>query len=407
MKAHLGELVGIALLSAACSSTEPSSGVPRSGIDAGFADSRVEAAPSGDGAGASLRPLPPPVDPGPGGFLVTASGEQLALGGYPFVAGASRAADPAFVDGWDVRFDAVLVTLDHVVLAESPDTSPTDQSQTGAQVAHLDGPFAVDLHKGGPLVGKGGEGERAVAIGAVGAMNDRGNAAFDPQMRYAFGYDIVAASSLAFNVNLDEAGLRDYQDAISQGLTALVVGSAAYKGPPATGLFADLPKTVRFRIAFRAPVTYVNCQNPDNDPAEPFPNEEHLRGVQVRPNASTAVQLTVHTDHLFWDKLAHDQALHFDPFACAVLGATEPTVRLEDLAALDWLGFRCKDGRALPPRSVVPDHTPVAGSILYYDSNGVAPLPSFAEFVTYSWSTAGHLNSDGLCAVRRHYASPP
>jgi hypothetical protein len=30
-----------------------------------------------------------------------------------------------------------------------------------------------------------------------------------------------------------------------------------------------------------------------------------------------------------------------------------------------------------------------------------------ADFVTYDQSTQGHLNSDGLCYVKRNYPSPP
>jgi hypothetical protein len=30
----------------------------------------------------------------------------------------------------------------------------------------------------------------------------------------------------------------------------------------------------------------------------------------------------------------------------------------------------------------------------------------YADFSTYNQSTQGHLNSDGLCVVQRHYPSP-
>ena len=45
------------------------------------------------------------------------------------------------------------------------------------QVAHLDGPFAVDLHKGGVIIGKGGEPEEATPLGVITSQNDNGNAA--------------------------------------------------------------------------------------------------------------------------------------------------------------------------------------------------------------------------------------
>ena len=33
-------------------------------------------------------------------------------------------------------------------------------------------------------------------------------------------------------------------------------------------------------------------------------------------------------------------------------------------------------------------------------------LRDYADFATYNQSTQGHLNSDGLCFVKRNYASP-
>ena len=61
----------------------------------------------------------------------------------------ASADDTFLVDGWIFRLDHVIVTLDHVKLWENPDTVPADQSQHGAEVAHLDGPWAVDLHRSG------------------------------------------------------------------------------------------------------------------------------------------------------------------------------------------------------------------------------------------------------------------
>src|SRR5438132_11385910 len=89
-----------------------------------------------------------------GTIKFAASGEVLALGGYAFP--PATADDPAFVDGWEMKFSEVIVTIDKIRLSDNPDKVPTDQSQTGDVVAEVDGPWAVDLHKGGPLRGKGG-----------------------------------------------------------------------------------------------------------------------------------------------------------------------------------------------------------------------------------------------------------
>src|SRR5438132_9065980 len=106
---------------------------------------------------------------GNGTVKFTASGEVLALGGYDFP--PATAMDPAFVDGWEVRFEKFLVVFDKVTLSEAPDTSPTDQSQVGKVVAEVDGPWAIDLHAGGPLTGKGGSDEQSVEFAQALKMN--------------------------------------------------------------------------------------------------------------------------------------------------------------------------------------------------------------------------------------------
>src|SRR5579862_9546226 len=88
---------------------------------------------------------------------VTASGEVLALDGYAFP--PAMQGDPDFVDGWQVEFTKFIAVFDNVTLAENPDTVPTDQSKTGKIVAKISGPWAIDLHRGGALPGKGGSGE--------------------------------------------------------------------------------------------------------------------------------------------------------------------------------------------------------------------------------------------------------
>src|SRR5260370_15458080 len=68
-----------------------------------------------------------------GAVQFTASGEVLALGGYAFPPPSANSA--AFVDGWEIKFDELLVTFDKITLSENPDKSPTDQSQTDHALA--------------------------------------------------------------------------------------------------------------------------------------------------------------------------------------------------------------------------------------------------------------------------------
>ena len=235
----------------------------------------------------------------PGGSVVlTISGEALALGGYPFPAAADGVA---VVDGWQLEFEELLVTVDRITLSESPDLDPGDQSRTGPVVAQVDGPWVVDLHEGGPIAGKGGADEQAVELARLDDQNKNGGAPFTADTRYAFGFDVVAATKAAKNVNLDAQGLADHEEMQQKGYSVLYVGTATWKGEgactPADPELDRLPRKVKLRLGFAAPTAYSNCQNPDNDPADPLGGEEHLRGVTVRANQAVTAQLTLHTDH--------------------------------------------------------------------------------------------------------------
>ncbi|MDB4959086.1 MAG: hypothetical protein JWO36_6655 [Myxococcales bacterium] len=370
-----------------------------------------------------LKDFTPPCDPGPSGITFSASGEVLALGGYRFPPASPN--DVAFVDGWDITYDRVLTTFDKVTLSDNPDKSPTDQSQTGAVIAEIDGPFAVDLHKGGSLAGKGGGDEQAVPVASINGRNKQsGNPALDPTVRYAFGFDIISATAAAKNINLDAADLADYQEMITKGYTTLLVGTAVWKGDSTCTStiagydFTKIPKTVKFRLGLTAPTSYVNAQNPENDPAAPFANEEHQRGVQTTQNAVTVAQVTFHLDHVFWESFVHDSPAHFDQFAATKAGMTGvPTVTMEDVKARPFTPFVDALQQPLPWRTCLATYTPpVTTGAMKFDTLSVPVNPTgdphsvmrdFFDYTLYNHSTFGHLNSDGLSFVQRNYASPP
>jgi hypothetical protein len=359
--------------------------------------------------------------PAGGGIQITASGEVLALGGYSFP--PANADEPAFVDGWELRFDKVLVTIDHLTFSESPDTSPTDQSQTGRRVAQLDGPWAIDLHRGGPLGGKGGSDEQAYPIAIVERQSLAGDAPFDSTLRYAFGYDIVPASAAATRLQID-AGDPDYAEMVQRGWTMLYVGTATWKGGECSSTdpsfdFGKLPSAVSFRLGFSTPTSYLNCLNPDNDPAHGLGDEEHQRGIQVKANQKVIAQVTVHTDHPFWDTFRHDAAVpHFDPLAALARPDAQGVHRLtlDSAAGVNYRAFKL-GGKPLPWRACLPRYPlPSSSSDVELDALNVAHNPSgdpthvlrdYRDYLDYAESTAGHFNSDGLCFVKRNYPSPP
>jgi hypothetical protein len=138
--------------------------------------------------------------------------------------------------------------------------------------------------------------------------------------------------------------------------------------------------------------------------------------------------VTVHTDHPFWDSVIHDSPAHFDQFAARVAGAatapgadagTLPMVTLESTKGVDYTAITDAAGKALQWRYCVEPptdaHAKLSGAMSFdpqsvphaVSSNPSTGLRDYYDFATYDQSTQGHLNSDGLCFVRRNYPSPP
>lgn len=386
----------------------------------------VPAATPHSASGYALQPFCAPKDPGRGNIWFAASGEALALTGYAFPPASD--ADAAFVDGWDVHFSHLLTTIDDITLSENPDYQKGSQSSTGKLVARVNGPWAVDLSRSDPsyLTGKGGAGEQAVPIAALASQNENGGGAFATDgSRYAFGFDTVAATDEAQNVNLDAEALATYEEMVQAGCAVMYVGTATFEGDPnvdgcVTEASKSWPTTVSFKLCFKSKTSYLNCQNPDNDPADPISDaEEHQRGIAFLSNASVIGQVTLHTDHPFWDSVLHDSPAHFDQFAArARQSASGARVTLEDTEGVDYTAFTDTQGKPVAWRYCVEPATDVHPKLvgaMRFDPHGVpaatsndpaSGLRDYADFATYNQSTQGHLNSDGLCYVRRNYASP-
>lgn len=356
-------------------------------------------APSDPDAGPIAAVVTPDRDPGPRGIVVTASGEDLAIVGYAWAPGATAAGDPpAFVDGWAVRFDHVLVTVADVWLARDPDTDPANPLATGPIVARDAGPWAVDLSRGGPIAGKSGEpDEKTVALTAF------DGAALDPTQRYAFGWSFATASAAAKPVNLDAEGAALYERARQGGWAMVFTGTATYAGDAAAAgtPFAKMPRSVRFTLGLANPSRYSNCRNTDLMQI----GGEYPRGVQPSATRATVAQITLHTDHLFWDALAVEGApLHFDPFAAVAstygTGADEGQTTNAELAALDVTGFQTRAGEALPWRSLVSDWGAPNGQ-LHFEANGIPlrPRNGFLSFLEHAAASGGHMNADGQCTI--------
>jgi hypothetical protein len=419
---------------------------------------------SGAEAGPMLMPFTYPQDPGAGAFYVTISGESNALTGYPFPP-YDPSTDTFMPDGWQFEIQEYIVVVDDIVLWSDPDKSTTDQSQHGPQIAHLSGPFVVDLHKGGKLVGQGGSPEQATPIGVITSQNDNGNQAFDTSggTRYGFGFSTVPATFSAYNVNLDSFEMADFALMVENGYSVFYRGTAVWKGdsPGVTcvqtnagagedaGLvlvgdagvstyldggydFSQIDKlTFDFGLGFSTPTNYVNCQNMTGG-GMPLAGEDYARGLAASGSMSTIAQITVHMDHPFWESFAENSPVHWDNIAAQYVGSTQNPVpvKTEDFKGLSFHPWFDKTGTPLPWRNCeVGYYSPPGNGQMYFDTTGIPVNPTapctgpvgvdftssqddckairdYYDYIRHSQSTQGHLNSQGLCVIDRQFPDP-
>ncbi len=379
----------------------------------------TDAGPTRSDGGFFADFTPPPTAAVNNSLLVTITGETSATEGNPFPPASSGA--PYFLDGWELSYQHVLVTIGTVSVSDNPDLNPNDQAVTGALVAQADGPWAVDLAQPGPLDAKEQNG-KAFALARIVKQNQKSGApAFDVSAKYAFGYSLVTAAEGALNVNLDADAQRAYRAMAQSGASVLLQGTATWKGDLGTPAcratsttydFGRFPKAVKFSLAFKAPVNFKNCANPELSPIG-------SRGVQTSTNAQTSAQLTFHLDHPFWESLAEDAPLRFDVIAARKSVATGPgaasaEVTVDDLG-LDLYAPKDAQNAAIPWRTCGPAQAGerTAGTVSLDPVNvpvnpagGATGLKDLVDYMTWNLSTFGHLNNDGLCFPDRQYPSP-
>jgi hypothetical protein len=419
--------------------------------------------------GGALRPfhVGGPSDPGPGAIYVTISGESNALTGYPFPPN-DYSLDTYMYDGWQFEIEAYIVVVDKITLWSDPNQSSTNQGLHGPAVAELTGPFVVDLHKGGALVGQGGYPEQATALGVIANQNLNGNASFDPTLTYGFGFSTIPAGPVAgytgevagydaYNVNLTPDEADDYAYMVAHGASVYYRGHAVWQGQSSQygctetnagngasarlvvtdgGLdggsptyedggydFTKLPQHgMSFRFAFSTPTNYVNCQNYTAVGA-PLPGEASPRGIQVSSAGSAVAQVTIHMDHPFWESFAEDTPVHWDDIAAqyvGVAGAADGGVvesHIDDFRGVGFQPFTDHAGTPLPWRNCSgPFYTPPGNGAMFFSTLSIPVCPGgsdpavcirdYYDYIRYTQSTQGHLNSQGLCFIDRQFPAP-
>jgi hypothetical protein len=180
-------------------------------------------------------------------------------------------------------------------------------------------------------------------------------------------------------------------------------------------------------FGFATPTDYVNCQNMSL-PGMPAPGEDYPRGIQVSPSQSAVAQVTVHMDHPFWESLAENSPVHFDQIAAQYVGQHDPVARIQDMKGVAFYAFTDHVGTPLPWRNcagsfysppgngqmrfdtlsvpIDPGGTCTGTIGLDYTQDHCSALRDYGDYMRFSQSTQGHLNSQGLCYVDRHYPAP-
>ena len=355
---------------------------------------------------------------------VTFSGETLGISGLPFEPVTS--GDPYFVDGWNMTFSEYIFVVANVRLNPDPLKDETWQDMGSPPVAVKPGPYVMDAHRAAGFTGKDGV-EPASGL-FLWTQQDNGSA-FDTSARYAFSYDEVKAQVPAFNVNLNDAELPDYALMVQQGWDKFIRGTATYVGtgvytdstdPDAGAIaqahFAALPTTVNFAFGWNDSTSMLNCVNYDwggSDPESDLAN----RGVSTNTSGTYIAQITMHTDHVFWDKLRQEGAnLRFDPIA-AYAPLDGGTFFLND--SPQKIATTFNDGVKLPDRAPFqtnpsPNAGPIGsdgtgdGTQVVLNVNGTTGLNgALNAFMAFSAQSQSHLNAQGLCYIVGQNAGDP
>jgi hypothetical protein len=187
-----------------------------------------------------------------------------------------------------------------------------------------------------------------------------------------------------------------------------------------------------FTLGFPTPTNYVNCQNMTGG-GTALPGEDYARGVYASASQSEITQVTVHMDHPFWESFEEDTPVHWDNIASQYLGATPGPDGTIPVNLTDFVGVRFhpwfdKTGTPLPWRNCVGTYyTPPGNGQMFFstlsvpiDPNGTCTgtigqdytlddckyIRDYYDYIRYTQSTQGHLNSQGLCFIDRQYPAP-
>jgi hypothetical protein len=468
MTRRIAICAGLLLLACACSSGTTTSTTSGSGTTGSSTATNGTGSATGGQSCPYLDasyPINCTYDPGfsqtapntPDTISVTFSGETLGVDGLPFF--PNLPGDPVFVDGWSVQILESLIVVGNIRLDPGATQSSVWQDvgatntpiSSATPVVLRPGPYVLDAHRVSGFLGKDGI-EAASGLFLVPGF-DNGQA-FDTSMLYAFSYDTLQATWGATNINLDPSELPDYALMVQNHWNKLIKGLATHTqnlpagqggGTPTEGTYPDtdveakfeaMPQQIYFAFGYDDHTHMYNCVNPDNaiDSSSTCSSDPihclAARGVQTNSSGTYIAQVTVHQDHVFWDKLEFEgEPLRFDPIAAwAPQNTTLNNPFWINNLTSQKLAAAFSDGTPLPDRgpymqgpsgySFVSDQTspPLIGcnggcgqDQVIMNVNGVTTVPAtdYPDFMEFSVQSQTHLNAQGICYIEGQHSSDP
>lgn len=285
-------------------------------------------------AGVALIACGGETEGGSGSLVLTLSGEEAAQTGFP----VPGSPELRFADGWAVHFDKYLVGVGNVRVAGAE-----------GEVALADtGSVVVDLTAGETEV------FRFDGLGA--------------RRWERFGYDILVPRADSRAIGVSEADVRRMIDG---GYNYWIEGTATRDGT-----------TLRFAWGLSAPTRNDDCVNSADDSP----------GVVVRNHGLAAYQITLHLDHLFYDRLGSHDGVKMRFAAIAAVAGGDGAIAWDALASQRLASLRDGDGQPLRGED---------GALLVYDPESV-PLAdaNLQQYLLAASVSQGRFNGEGVCVNR-------
>jgi hypothetical protein len=258
---------------------------------------------------------------------VMMSGEEGAQRGY---------ASHLFEDDWSVRFTKYLVSMGDFTL-----TSASGETRSSAR--HV----LVDMQKGD------------IELAQLKEL---------PAGRWSVGFQVRPPAD---GTELPDGNVlaEDLARMRSSGYSYWLEGEAVKVG---VGVY-------HFAFGFPVSARMVDCVN----------GTDGTLGLVVPENSTAEAEVTIHAEHMFYDRLGTHRGvrLRFDAFAAAA--GADKVISSEELAMQQLLDLRGMNGEELSDKEGKP--------VIY--EPGAHGVRTLWEFVTQSIVDQAHLNGGGVCAV--------